>query len=129
MNLVGYFFALCGAGEDGTLRPAVLGTTRWEKAYSLFYDRLGEGRTPDTFQHSLQNMRDALDAHLSNGLRGWFKDGDPAPLSRSRQAIFDDWESRDCQEVWNEVQKYLNRAVLVHEYPHQTLPLRARFGG
>jgi hypothetical protein len=111
MILVGYFLARCGAGEEHTLPPAVLGTTSWEKAYSMFHNRLGGGREPNTFQHSLQNIRDAFDAYIDNGRRGWYKDGKPAPLPWSHQKIFDKWRLRDDRELWKEAQTYFSGAM------------------
>jgi hypothetical protein len=107
MILVGYFLARCGVGEDHTLPPAALGTTSWEKAYSMFYDRIGGGREPSTFQRSLQNVRDAFDAYVDNGRRGWYKDGKPAPLPWSHQKIFDRWRLQDNQALWKVVQSYI----------------------
>ena len=58
MILVGYFLARCGSGKDRTEPPSVLGTSRWEDVYPMFYDCLGGGRTPVAFRNSLQNTRD-----------------------------------------------------------------------
>jgi hypothetical protein len=38
MILVGYFLARCGAGEDHTEPPLVLGTSRWKAVYPMFYN-------------------------------------------------------------------------------------------
>jgi hypothetical protein len=73
----------------------------------MFYNRLGAGRELHTFQTSLQNVRDAFDAYVDNGRKGWYKDGKPAPLPWLHQKVFDKWRLRDDREFWKEVQPYL----------------------
>jgi hypothetical protein len=102
MILVGYFLARCGAGEDHAEPPRVLGTSRWEDVYPMFYNRLGGGRTPVAFRNSLQNTRDDFDFYVDNGREGWDK-----PLSRREQAVFNKWQSRSGAELWAEVRSYL----------------------
>jgi hypothetical protein len=107
--LVGYFLARCGAGKDHTKPPNALGVTNWGEAYSMFYERLGEGREHRTFETSLRNVRDAFDAHVQNGRKGWYKDDKPAPLPWLHQKIFDRWRLRDDRQLWTAVQPYIIR--------------------
>jgi hypothetical protein len=109
MILVGYFLARCGAGRHRTQPPSDLGVTNWEEAYSMFYDRLGLGRELRAFRNSLQNVRDAFDAYVQNGRRGWYKDGKPASLPWLHQKIFDRWRLQDDGQLWTAVQPYLSR--------------------
>jgi hypothetical protein len=100
MILAGYFLSRCGVIDP----PPQLGTTSWETAYAMFYRRLGGRRDLPTFQRSLRNVRDAFDSHCDNGRKGWYKDGRPAPLARVNLVIFDEWQPRDVQRLWNKVQ-------------------------
>jgi hypothetical protein len=112
MILVGYFLARCGSGKGHTEPPSVLGTSRWEDVYPMFYDYLGGGRTPVAFRNSLQNTRDDFDFYVDNGREGWDK-----PLSRVEQAVFDKWQSRGCAELWAEVRSYL---LPTHKMPNRS---------
>lgn len=103
MVLVGYFLARCWSGQRRTGPPVVLGTSRWEDVYPLFYDRLGGGRDLRSFRNSLQNTRDAFDAHVDNGRRGWWQKS----LGELEQAVFDEWQSRPCTELWTHVRRYV----------------------
>jgi hypothetical protein len=105
MVLVGYFLARCGSGRNRTDPPAVLGVKRWEDVYPQFYERLGEGRDPRAFRNSLQNSRDAFDAHVDNSRSGWWQ----KQLGELEQTIFDRWHSRGCDELWAAVRRYNSR--------------------
>jgi hypothetical protein len=109
MILVGYFLARCGGGQNHTQPPSNLGVTSWEEVYQMFYDRLGAGRELGTFRNSLQNVRDAFDAYVDNGRRGWYKEGKPASLPWLHQKIFDRWRLRDDRQLWAAVQPYVSR--------------------
>jgi hypothetical protein len=102
MVIVGYFLARCGSGRDRTEPPSVLGTSRWEDIYPMFYDCLGGGRTPVAFRNSLQNTRDDFDFYVDNGREGWDK-----ALSQREQAVFDKWQLRSCAELWAAVRLYM----------------------
>jgi Swt1-like HEPN len=104
MVLVGYFLARCGSGEHRTGPPSVLRVKRWEDVYPLFHSRLGAGRDLRAFRNSLQNTRDAFDAYVDNGRRGWWQKA----LGELEQAVFDEWKSRDCGELWAQVSRYLD---------------------
>ena len=70
----------------------------------MFYDRLGGGRGLRTFRYTLRLTRDSFDAYVDNRRQGWWQN----PLTRLEQAVFDKWRLRDDQEIWKEVQSYLN---------------------
>jgi hypothetical protein len=101
MVLCGYFLARCGDRTKGrALPPPVLGTSSWTQAYDLFYARLGDGRTPVAFSSSLRLTRDAFDPHFYTGRRGFWQ----RPLSEEEQVIFDQWQSKSCDDLWMKVQ-------------------------
>ncbi len=55
--LVAFFLAKYGHTDKGkkTTPPMELETTKWNEAYRMFYDALGDKRTIDAFEHSLKN--------------------------------------------------------------------------
>ena len=118
MVLAGYFLARCGVKTDGRrlLPPAALGTTSWHKAYAMFYKQLSNGRDSQSFENSLRNVRDAFDAYLDKGRKGWHEPPSQttvttrkaARLPSLHQNIFDTWCSRDDDKLWLEIRSLIS---------------------
>ena len=91
MLLAGYYLSRCGAradsGADGP--PAALNAQSWKQAYNLFFDAMGDGRSPERFRNSLKNARDTFDALFDNGRTGWI-----TKIPPGFQRIHDEWRDR-----------------------------------
>ena len=93
MWLAAYAMARCG--DDGA-PPAWLGTASWNEAYDQFYPRLNDGRTRDSFAHSLKNARDTFDPYVDHPVRtGWRASDHSIPPPRPAvQKILDTWKGQ-----------------------------------
>lgn len=114
MWLVAYFLSRCGSvttpGEPPG-PPTQLGVNHWKEAYRLFYDALGDGRTPESFDHSLKNARDGFDGRLNSGRTGWReggKDRPPITLNKYAQSKLPEWQAMSDDALWQAVQEILN---------------------
>ena len=104
MITASYYLARCGEyTSNGPAGPPVaLGVATWKAAYDVFYDALGDGRTPSQFRNSMKNTRDTFDTLFENGRIGWKnKDGQQSPLSNRFKDVDEEW--RDCSEKELEV--------------------------
>lgn len=116
MWLVGYFLSRFGVRmSDGTPSPpSRLQVREWNRAYAMFYRRLGDGRTLASFANSLKNARDTFDGHLNSGRVGWRRgaeDREPAALPKTAAQMNGAWEHRSEQDLWEAVSPYLDAAV------------------
>jgi hypothetical protein len=60
---VGYFLCRCGhrpADGKPARPPEVLGVSTWERAYTVFFSSLADGRTLRSFCNTLKNVRDVF---------------------------------------------------------------------
>jgi hypothetical protein len=114
MQLVGYVLARCGTRhDDGSPAgpPPWLGTSTWRETYDLFFDLLGDGRTPESFANSLKNTRDAFDAHVSSGRVGWLSPDRQMPREEVMVGrILAKWGSKSDQELREALQTILDGA-------------------
>lgn len=102
MLIASYYLARCGHREnnDASKPPSALGARSWKDAYDLFFDAMGDGRTPQQFRNSVKNARDTFDILFDNGRIGWVdKDGKQASLSKSFGRVHDEWEHRSDYEL------------------------------
>ena len=102
-------FFLSKYGQKGTgnesYPPVELKTMKWKEAYRMFYEALSDGRSIDTFEHSLKNARDAFDSHLDDSNRiGWLaQDGKPNKLNQAANAVFNSYSKADRLEIWSQI--------------------------
>lgn len=102
MMIASYYLSRCGhrGNKEAASPPAALGAGSWKDAYDVFYDAMGDGRTPQQFRNSMKNARDTFDILFDNGCIGWVdKDGKQTSLSNSFQRIHDEWSRRDDSEL------------------------------
>ena len=82
------------------LPPPWLGTSKWNDAYDQFFDVLHDGRSTTSFRATLKNARDAFDAHVRNGRRGWIRsDGSPVRQDSGVKEILGAWADRSAAEL------------------------------
>jgi 5-methylcytosine-specific restriction protein A len=113
MQLVGYALARCGLKRP----PEWLNVQNWDAAYDLFFDALGEERSPRTFRNSLKNVRDAFDGHVESDRTGWVDHkagGKPYRQDSMVARILTEWKGRSDTE--------LRDAVLALLVPDESLP-------
>ena len=97
MMISAYFLSRCGeqVADGHSKPPRVLGVKSWKEAYDLFFDALGDGRTPAQFRNSMKNARDTFDTLFENGRIGWVdKDGKQPSLSKRFVQVHEDWKNR-----------------------------------
>lgn len=102
MMIASYYLSRCGErlGTAPSAPPAALGVKSWAAAYTLFFDAMGDGRTPSQFRNSLKNARDTFDTIFDNGRIGWVdRDGRQPSLSPSFRRIHDEWKERSDAEL------------------------------
>jgi 5-methylcytosine-specific restriction protein A len=120
--LVAYFLSRCGsvvAGRRSPGPPDSLRAPTWERAYAMFYGRLGRRRTYTAFRNSLKNARDDFDSHLGSGRIGWrakgfegTQDRPPRRLTKQKQDVIVAWAHRSDAELWEEVRHFIDASVL-----------------
>jgi 5-methylcytosine-specific restriction enzyme A len=116
--LVGYFLSRCGVRENTsgkTIPPAYLGTREWQKAYAVFFSKLGGGRSLRSFANTLKNSRDSFDAWLNSGRVGWrTKDAsrEPRPFSAIEKTIHDTWVNQTDELLWEALQPLADAGVV-----------------
>lgn len=88
--------------------PKRLRVKKWNEAYRMFYEKLNGGRTILAFERSLNNARDSFDSHIpESGRVGWRAENrKPNPLSKEAKDIFNEFENKSEQEVWNTIKKF-----------------------
>jgi predicted HNH restriction endonuclease len=112
--LVAFFLSKYGYRiSDKTLPPIELDVEKWNDAYNLFYENLNDGRTIAEFEHSLKNARDAYDSQINNSeRRGWRdKSGRPNPLNKIAKNIFDEYQAKSREIVWETAKQYLTSDI------------------
>ncbi len=102
MLVASYYLARCGelvpGGPSGP--PSRLGVASWKEAYGVFYEAMGDGRTPAQFRNSMKNARDTFDTLFDNGRIGWVGAGGVRPsMSPSFQRIHAEWQNRSDAEL------------------------------
>lgn len=118
-----YYLSRCGHREhdEASKPPSALGARTWKEAYDVFYDAMGDGRTPQQFRNSMKNARDAFDIMFDNGRVGWMdKDGKQGSLSNSFRRVHEEWERRSDEELEAFVLALLRGMPLAS---HQDVPL------
>jgi len=112
MWLVGLYLSKYGPKDP----PARLGAQHWKDAYDLFYLNLSEGRLYLHFQRSLKNTRDSYDSYFPNDRIGWKvkpgKDDDPKPLPELGQEIYDEWNDKSEDQLWDSIKGFIDRTFL-----------------
>ena len=102
MLIVAYYLFRCGQQAAGKKSepPRALGVKTWKEAYELFYDVMGDGRTPSQFRNSIKNARDTFDILFKNGRIGWVdkKGGQPSQSARFR-LVHEEWKNRKDREL------------------------------
>ena len=112
MILVALFLSRCGQKDSSRPKPPPqLATSKWDRAYAMFYDALGAGRTLRSFHNSLKASRDQFDSHVESGRRGWRIDGQPKPLPDRDQAVLDKWGSVSESDLWQAVAPFADLEV------------------
>jgi 5-methylcytosine-specific restriction protein A len=111
-----YFLARFGeqSAIGTTAPPRELEVSSWKHAYAAFYSMLGEGRTLRSFANSLKNARDVYDAHIPTGRIGWRQSGTDRPpldLPSTHKEVWDEWTSRERQDLWASVRENTDLGV------------------
>jgi 5-methylcytosine-specific restriction protein A len=106
VNFIEAAYYLSRFGE--TDPPIRLNTNSWRSAYSMFFEKLNEGRSIDSFEHSLKNARDAFDSHFPTTNREGWKDkkGNPNRLNGLSLEVFNNLQNLLENEVWERVRMY-----------------------
>ena len=121
MIIASYYLARCGEHtSNGPAGPPVaLGVVTWKEAYNVFYNAMGDGRTPSQFRNSMNNARDTFDILFDNGRIGWIdKDGQQPSLSNRFKDVHEEWRDRSDKELETFVLHLLNNVpMLVPTYP------------
>ena len=102
MLIVAYYLSRCGQRVAGkkSAPPSTLGVKTWKDAYELFFDALGDGRTPAQFHNSIKNARDTFDILFKNGRIGWVdKKGEQPTLSARFRRVHREWKNRKDREL------------------------------
>ena len=102
MIIASYYLARCGEHTSNRSAgpPAALDVETWKAAYDIFYDAMGDGRTPSQFRNSMKNARDTFDIHFDNGRIGWIdRDGQQPSLSNDFKLVYEEWKDRSVQEL------------------------------
>ena len=112
---VAYFVARCGGlGRGGA--PPQLDVGTWKESYELFWRKLNQGRTVDTFRNSLKNARDSFDSHIHGGRIGWRDEGpdrDPKKLPELALDVWTQWSARSDEELFEFVSGMITRGLLL----------------
>ena len=103
MLIAGYYLARCGIAGP----PRALGVQRWEDAYALFYDVLGDGRSLSQFRNSFLGVRAIFD-HLFDNDRGGFRRMEA--FSEEGKEIHEEWKDRSKEELEERVLDLLGGA-------------------
>jgi 5-methylcytosine-specific restriction protein A len=110
MWMTAYF--LSKFAEAAGSPPVELGTTKWKDAYRMFYEKLGAGRTVDSFGNSLNNARDAFDSHLDSKRVGWLtEDGQPNKLNQVARSIYSSFSKISRQEIWEQIMPFVKSDI------------------
>ena len=100
-------------GANTSKPPSELETNKWTEAYRMFYDALADGRTIDSFEHTLRNTRDAFDSHLDSNRIGWLdEDGNPNALNAESRAILVSFSKLKRGEIWDRIRGFTDKDVL-----------------
>ena len=102
MLIVAYYLSRCGQQIAGkkSAPPLTLGVKTWNEAYELFFDAMGDGRTPVQFRNSIKNARDTFDILFNNGRIGWVdKKGGQPSLSARFRLVHEEWKHRKDREL------------------------------
>ena len=106
MHLAGYFLSRCGLQVPNGGPPEQLGTPKWKLAYTSFYDKLGQGRTPASFGNSLKALRDTYDTWSESSMRGgWKTHTEP---SGEVATTLKKWSQRSDTELWEAVRPFVS---------------------
>ena len=113
--LAAFFLSKFGElNNDGITNPPLeLIAARWNEAYRMFYEKLSDGRTISSFEHSLKNARDAYDSHIqSSNRRGW-RDTNRKPnlLNKLAKNVYDKYSLYDRIIIWKEVSLFVSKEV------------------
>ena len=115
MLIAGYYLARCGVPSKRAARPPrALGVQTWTDAYDLFYDALGDGRSPSQFRNSFLGVRAIFDHLFDNG-RGGF--GSMKAFSEEDKEIHEEWKSRSKEELEEHVLKLLGGVRRLYDVP------------
>ena len=102
MLIVAYYLSRCGQQVAGRKSgpPRALDVRTWKEAYELFFDVMGDGRTPTQFSNSIKNARDTFDILFKNGRIGWVdKKGGRPSLSARFRLVHEEWKNRKDREL------------------------------
>jgi 5-methylcytosine-specific restriction protein A len=102
MLVASYYLARCGQPNPGgpSGPPSRLGVTSWKDAYDVFFEAMGDGRTPAQFRNSMKNARDTFDVLFPNGRIGWVgTNGSRPSMPRSFQRVDEEWQPRTDAEL------------------------------
>ena len=116
--LAAFFLSKYGTSTGKKDKPPIeLETQKWNEAYRMFYESLGQGRTIEAFEHSLKNARDAYDSHFENSTRiGWRdKERKPANFNKVAKGIFEKYSTKDRRTIWNDLKSNANKNIAKYE--------------
>ncbi|GAA3972589.1 hypothetical protein GCM10022246_26120 [Pedobacter ginsengiterrae] len=110
---VAYFLSRFGCSNP----PENLQANSWKEAYRMFFEALNEGRSIETFEHSLKNARDSFDAHFPETNReGWKdKNGNLIKLSGLNLDVFNAFKMHNETTIWKNVKKYSRLDIEAHK--------------
>jgi 5-methylcytosine-specific restriction enzyme A len=117
--LAAFFLSKFGEiNNNGQTKPPYeLQTNKWNEAYRMFYEKLNEGRTISSFEHSLKNARDAYDSHIKSSNRiGWRDESrNPNLLNKSAKTIFDTYSEVKRITIWEKLVPYNDKSIIANQ--------------
>ncbi|MEP3420107.1 MAG: hypothetical protein ABJN35_00070 [Erythrobacter sp.] len=91
-----YYLSRCS--ENGE-PPESLKAESWSTAFALFYQAVGGGRSPSSFQNSMRVSWAVFNAHFGKEPVHLGNDGEVAPLTQSQAEIASEWDPKLEREV------------------------------
>jgi 5-methylcytosine-specific restriction protein B len=117
--VVGYFLSRFGDKNP----PSSLKTNKWKYAYSLFFNKLNNGRSLTEFEHSLKNTRDGFDGYFPKTSReGWKdKEGNPAKLPADAEEVYNQFKNLSEDQIYSIIKEYIsikhnNKTTLTEQF-------------
>ena len=114
-------FFLSKFGESTASQPAKppqeLAVKQWNEAYRMFYEKLNQGRTIDSFEHSLKNARDAYDSHIASSNRIGWRDlkRNPNSLNKTAAGILNQYDKVEREKIWNQLKSLIKENVVEYQ--------------
>ena len=96
-------FFLSKYGVSGP--PEELKAEKWEQAYNMLYESLGQGRTELEFYNSLRLSRHEFDGEVSETRKGFQR-----PLARQHKETIRQWGGSSRTRIWGHLEKLIQNS-------------------